>query len=88
MKIRMLRSVPGSEDGILSMLYQVGKEYDVGDKLGNSFLKGEDKEPFAVLVEQKMKSPVTENKMLEPNSENKVEDQIEDMIYGKKKKVK
>jgi hypothetical protein len=91
MKIKMLRSLPGSDDGIVTQMYLVGKEYDVSIRLGNILLRGEDGEPFAELMdEKKMKSPVVENKMIEPKVENKVQILEEPKIekkYGRGKGI-
>ena len=39
MKIKMLRSKLGSNDGISTKLYQVDEEHDVSDALGEVFIK-------------------------------------------------
>jgi hypothetical protein len=38
MKITMLKTVLGSDDGVSSILFQSGKDYEVGEKLCKSFL--------------------------------------------------
>jgi len=68
MKIRMLRSEKGSQNGIDVQLYEKDKEYEVNDSLSDAFIKAE------LAVEVKKSSKVlapAENKMDEPELEKK-----------------
>lgn len=38
MKIKMLETRPGSENGYVVTDYEAGKEYNVGDALGRAFI--------------------------------------------------
>jgi hypothetical protein len=75
MKIVMEKDQLGSPDGIATVLYKAGKEYDVNPKLAGAFIKdlkvakaveGED------VLEIKQVEGAPENKELDPVGENKV----------------
>lgn len=60
MKIEMLRSAPGSADGIRHIFYEKGKQYDMQTEKEISLAKTFIKAGYA--IEGKMLSPVYENK--------------------------
>ncbi len=68
-KIKMLRSIAGSEDGIHVDNYKAGEEYVVGDSLANSFISIRAAEE---VIETKAET-VPENKAEEAAPENKTE---------------
>ena len=91
-KIKMLRSIPGSDDGILTQLYSKGIVYEVGEKLANSFIKAEYAEKINSddVVEQIKAIPVIpENKSFVPEEENKEEaEEVVSKGFGKFNKNK
>ena len=95
MKIKMLKSQSGSNDGIEVRLYEEGQQYDVGEDLGNVFLKmkvceiikEEDIEKKKKMVgeapgekKKKMIKEAPENKMMRDFLSNKEDEICEDDI--------
>lgn len=74
MKIKMLRSKMGSNDGITTKMYEEGQEYEVSESLAESFLG----ENLAEVVEgeEKADKPV-ENKAVAKAPKDKAEKPVE-----------
>jgi len=56
MKIKMLETNPGSEDGFTVKDYEAGHEYEVGDALGRAFVDAKHAEE--VKAQSKPEQPV------------------------------
>lgn len=65
-KVKMLKSIRGSEDGLKVNMYYAGREYEVGDDLLRLFIM----DGVVELVEEKAVE-VEENKAIEKAPENK-----------------
>jgi hypothetical protein len=72
MKIKMLRSKMGSNDGITTRMYLEGEEYEVSEALGESFVG----EQLAEVIDEKAEKPV-ENKAVEKAPKDKAEKPVE-----------
>jgi len=81
MKIKMLSTKPGSENGIKVNIYREGEIYNVSEKLGNIFLQMKcaiklveviDNEPEQeIVIEKKKIDEAPNNKMID--SENNIQ---------------
>ena len=97
-RVKFLRTIPGSEDGIHITMFEKGQEYDINDSLFGSFVE---RQKVAVEIveeseikddaysemmkeETKMEKPSYENKMEQPPSEDKSEE-VEEEVDTKKK---
>jgi hypothetical protein len=69
MKIKMLRSKMGSNDGHSTHYYEEGQEYDVSEALGQSFLD----EKLAEIVAEAKAEAAPENKAIAKAPKNKAE---------------
>jgi hypothetical protein len=59
MKIRIIQTVQGSEDGVTTKSYEKNSIYDVGDKLGKALVDAK----YAEAYEEKSEYRAPENKM-------------------------
>lgn len=73
-KVKMIKSMHGSETGLTTSYYRAGHEYDVSDTLMAAFVE----EGAVEMVEQKA---------VQPNYENKMEAAPENKQRGRPKKV-
>ena len=69
MKIKMLRSRMGSNDGATTKLYQEGESYDVSDALAESFIA----DKVAEMDDSEKAEAEPENKALPKAPKNKAE---------------
>jgi hypothetical protein len=74
MKVTMLVSINGSDDGIGSRMYIKGGTYTVGEKLYDTFIKHNYAKDFMDYEKGKMETIAPENKMESVTPENKQED--------------
>jgi hypothetical protein len=95
MEIKMLKTIPGSIDGIVTQLFKKGQKYDtnlMGSKLTGIFLKegyAEEVPPADSFAEEKMVQSVPENKAFPPEVSVDVAEDVDDIVskgFGKDKK--
>jgi len=91
-RVKFLRTIPGSEDGIHITMFEKGQEYDINDSLFGAFVERlkvaveiveeseikDDAYSEMMKEETKMEKPSYENKMDSPPPEDKAEEIEED----------
>ncbi len=64
MKVKMLRTVPGANDGITSALYKEGQVYDISERLARNFFVMGAAEKAGVIETVKNMGAAPLNKMM------------------------